>query len=133
MLAADSRVTLTGRPPNSNLQIQSHYDNATKLLKAGGQDWVGAVTYGLGALGGREPRTAHSYLPEFETELAKEGRLSVEDFAGKLGDFFQHRWNAANTPDEADPMFFLVGGFDEGEAYGRVFELSIPTAPTHGK
>jgi len=73
---------------------------------------------------------AHSYLPEFETELATQKRLSVEGFASKLGYFFQHHWNASNTPAEAEPMKFLVGGFDAGDAYGRVFELAIPTSPT---
>ncbi len=26
-------------------------------------------------------------------------------------------------------MIFLIGGFDEGEPYGKVFEVSIPGAP----
>ena len=128
VLAADSRVTLTGQA-GSDLLIQAHYDNATKLLKVKDHDHVGAVTYGLGALGGRQPRTAHSYLPEFETELATEVRLSVEEFATRMGDFFRRQWSAANTPTEADAMVFLVGGFDEGDAYGRVFEVSIPNSP----
>jgi len=46
-----------------------------------------------------------------------------------LGDFFGRQWSEANTPAEADAMVFLVGGFDEGEAYGRVFEVSIPHSP----
>ena len=129
VLAADSRVTLTGQAPGSNLLVQAHYDNATKLLKVKDHNNVGAVTYGLGALGGRQPRTAHSYLPEFETELATERHLSVETFATKLSHFFQYQWEATNTPAEADAMVFLIGGFDEGEAYGRVFEVSIPNAP----
>ena len=129
VLAADSRVTLTGEAPGSNLLVQAHYDSATKLLKVKDHDNVGAVTYGLGALGGRQPRTAHSYLPEFETELATETRLSVREFASRLGDFFRRQWSAANTPAEADAMVFLVGGFDEGDAYGRVFEVSIPNSP----
>jgi hypothetical protein len=130
VLAADSRVTLTGQQPGSNLLFQAHYDNATKLLEVKGQDFVGAVTYGLGALGDREPRTAHSYIPEFETELADEKRLPVEEFAAKLGAFFLRQWNDSNTPAGFDPMIFLVGGFDEGEAYGRVFEVTIPASPT---
>ena len=129
VLAADSRVTLSGPLPGTNLLGQSHYDNATKLLKVKEHDNVGAVTYGLGALGGRQPRTAHSYLLEFEAEVATEPRLSVEGFATRLGDFFRGRWSAANTPAEADAMVFLVGGFDEGAAYGRVFEVSIPNSP----
>lgn len=130
VLAADSRVTLMSQVAGSNTVVQAHYDNATKLLKVKGQDYVGAITYGLGALGDKEPRTAHSYLPEFETDLATENRLSVEEFATKLGDFFQQQWTATNTPAQADPMVFLVGGFDEGDAYGRVFEVVIPASPT---
>src|SRR5215210_5425740 len=42
VLAADSRVTLTGEVPGSNLLVQSHYDNATKLLKVKDHDNVGA-------------------------------------------------------------------------------------------
>ena len=26
-------------------------------------------------------------------------------------------------------MVFLVGGFDEGDAYGRVFEVEVPNSP----
>jgi hypothetical protein len=119
---------LTGQA-ESDLLIQAHYDNATKLLKVKNHEHVGAVTYGLGALGGRQPRTAHSYLPEFEKELATEVRLSVEEFATRMGDFFRRQWSAANTPAEADAIMFLVGGFDEGDAYGRVFQVSIPNSP----
>ncbi len=128
VLAADSRVTLTAQLPG-NQMIPAYYDNATKLLKVKSQDYVGAVTYGAGALGATEPRTAHSYLPEFENELAGEDRLSVKEFATRLGDFFLRQWTATGTPANADPMVFLVGGFDEGDAYGRVFELSVPNSP----
>ena len=63
--------------------IPATYNNAQKLLKVQGQDFVGAVTFGVGAFGLKEPRTAHSYLPEFESELTKDAgaekakRLSV--------------------------------------------------------
>jgi hypothetical protein len=130
VLAADSRVTLTGQLPNGN-HVQAHYDNAIKLLKVKSQNFVGAVTYGLGALGDQQPRTAHSYLPEFENELATEReRLLVEEFAARLGDFFHRQWVDANTPPGAEPMYFLVGGFDEGDAYGRVFEVGVPNSLT---
>lgn len=125
VLAADSRVTLTATLPDGTL-LPASFDNATKLLKAEGQDYVAAVTYGAGALGQREPRTAHSYLPEFEAELENESRLSVEAFATKLGEFFKTQWDATSMPADADPMFFLVGGFDEDATYGRVFELNVP-------
>jgi hypothetical protein len=32
-------------------------------------------------------------------------------------------------PPNADPMILLTAGFDEGDAYGRVFQVSIPNAP----
>lgn len=128
VLAADSRVTLTARLPD-NTSIPASYDNATKLLRVKGQDHVGVVTFGQGVLGQVETRTAHSYLPEFEAELADEPRLTVEEFARRLGAFFLGRWNASSMPAAAEPMIFLVGGFDPGAVYGRVFEVAVPTRP----
>ena len=132
VLAADSRVTLTAQPTGTNTMLQVHYDNATKLLKVGGQNYVGAVTYGVGALGTTQPRTAHSYIPEFEQELAGEVRLSVEEFAGNLGDFFQRQWKATMPPNipASDTMVFLVGGYDKDAAYGRVCQVVIHSDPT---
>src|ERR1043166_7161045 len=98
VLAADSRVTLTVQQPTpvagQIVLLPATFDNATKLLKVKGQEHVAAVTYGVGALGQAEPRTAHSYLPEFETELAVADvqRLGVQDFAQRLSDFFMQKW-----------------------------------------
>jgi hypothetical protein len=132
VVAADSRVTLMATLPNNQL-LPAYYDNATKLLRVGGQDYIGVVTYGQGAIGQNEPRTAQSYVPEFEVELAQAPvgnvRLSVEDFAQRLSDFFVQRWQAANMPANSDPMIFLVAGFDDGAAYGRVFQVVVPNAP----
>ena len=129
VLAADSRVTLTGQLP-TGVMIQSSYDNATKLLRVKGQDFVGVVTFGAGAIGQSEPRTAHSFLPEFEAEVAHEGRLPVELFAQRLSDYFTARWADAGMPVESDPMVFIVGGYDEPDAvYGRIFEFSVPSSP----
>jgi hypothetical protein len=130
VLAADSRVTIFAqnqRPDGVTVVLPATYDNATKLLSVKGQDFIGAVTYGAGAIGQNEPRTAHSYMPEFEVELAKDKRLSVEDFAKKLSAFFLRQWNAAKMPAAADNMVFLVGGYDENAPYGRVFEIFIPS------
>jgi hypothetical protein len=134
VLAADSRVTLTGQIqlPNQPLTLfPSTYDNATKLLRVKGQDYVGAVTYGMGAIGLTEPRTAYSYIPEFEQELKGTGRLSVKDFADKLSKFFLDKWNAQKMPTvPGQDMVFIVGGYDEGASYGRVFDILIPSRPT---
>ena len=131
VLAADSRVTLTvkhqlGPDSADTFLIPATYDNATKLLKINGHDYVAAVTYGAGAIGNPEPRTAHSLLPEFQVE----GRPSVVKFAESLSTFFMEQW-AEKMPSDyrGDPMFFMVGGYDEGKPYGRVFQFVVPTAP----
>lgn len=101
------------------------------------------MTYGVGAIGQKQPRTAHSFIPEFEAELNKKapdketangndsGRIPVKDFAQALSDFFMRQWKQ-HMPENVRPgndMAFLVGGYDEGEPYGRVFELFVPSKP----
>ncbi len=147
VLAADSRVTLmaTGQraqpgqaaqpsqQPLVQVQIPVTYDNATKLLRVEVQKHVGAVTYGVGAIGATSPRTAHSYMPEFEAKLARDGvedGISVSDFAGRLSEFFMERWQEAGMPTTPNQdMIFLVGGYDVDAAYGRVYEVKIPSRP----
>lgn len=153
VLAADSRVTLLAMmqpgpqapgpqapgaqaPGVQATAIPATFDNATKLLRVAGQKFVGAVTYGVGALGQLQPRTAHSFLPEFEAELAKKHgqgtRLPVQSFAQELSDFFLRHWQSQGMPMHPPPgndMVFLVGGYDKDEPYGRVFEIYIPTRP----
>ncbi len=140
VLAADSRVTLFNQlPPNPAMAnqvvvIPANFDNATKLLRVLGQKDVGAVTYGLGAFITPDgPRTMHSFIPEFEEELkgAGVGRLSVGDFAQRLSEFFLNKWNTlVNRPANAgENINFLVGGYDDGAAYGRGFAFDIPNQP----
>lgn len=133
VLAADSRVTLTAQMQQPNqppMLLPSTYDNATKLLKVNCQSHVGAVTYGVGAIGQSEPRTAHSYVPEFEQELTKSKRLSVQEFSNKLSKFFLQKWQDQKMPNvKGQDMIFLVGGYDEGATYGGVFEFYIPSRP----
>lgn len=137
VLAADSRVTLNAEtPPAVDGKIRvftSTFDNATKLLRVNRQTHVGAVTYGLGALGQTEPRTAHSFLPEFEAALIakhQERRLSVEEFSKELSDFFMAQWQQRMPKDySGEPLIFLIGGYDENAPYGRVFQVTIPYIP----
>ena len=135
VLAADSRVTLTVEMQRGGekMMLPATYDNATKLLQLSGIRNVGVVTYGIGAIGQKEPRTAHSFLPELEEALSKEkiGQLSVEDFAKRFSDFFMAQWNAKMPAEYSGPdMVFLIGGFDEGAAYGKVYKVAIPSNPT---
>jgi hypothetical protein len=134
VLAADSRVTLFNQlrlPTGQQTTVPASFDNATKLLRVKDQDYVAAVTYGAGAIGQQQPRTAHSFLPEFEQELGSK-RLSVEEFARKLGAFFLRQWREGGMPVPAPvgvDMVFLVGGYDKDAAYGRVFEIHVPSSP----
>lgn len=135
VLAADSRVTLNTEMPSgaNKIILPSTFDNATKLLRFQNHNYVGCVTYGLGAIGQREPRTAHSFLPEFESELNQSGeaRYSIIEFADKLGKFFSKQWIENNMPSEASEnnMIFLVAGFDKDTPYGKVYQINIPSSP----
>lgn len=139
VLAADSRVTLNAQQLQPNgpvLILPATFDNATKLLRVKGQDYVGAVTYGVGAIG-QPPRTAHSFLPELEAAITTASgghRLSVENFARELSRFFVDQWTALmGGAQNVGDMIFLIGGYDEGAPYGRVFEFAIPNRPAPGE
>lgn len=146
VLAADSRVTLTlqqaGPEGSPTTLIPCTFDNATKLLRVDGCPNVGVVTYGLGAVGNFKPRTAHSYISEFEEEIERDRaekkypqgkNYTTEEFANKLSDFFAKRWLENKMPPaekyQGPAMIFLIAGFDEGVPYGKVFEVQIPNIP----
>ena len=134
VLAADSRVTLTGTKQTGN-QVEvthSYYDNATKLFNVNGQKDIGVVTYGTGVILSQGiPRTVHSYLPEFESQLARRGaeRIDVDIFASRLGKFFLRKWKEAGMPEQSEPMIFLVGGYNENIPFGKLYQVSIPASP----
>jgi len=126
VLSAESRVTLTATPA-TGAPIHVSFDNATKLFGfSRPHDYVGIVTYGLAAIG---LRTAHSFLPEFEATL-QTVRLSIEDFAKNLSDFYLSQWNISPPPNyTGPPMTFLVAGYDDNQPYGRVYQFDIPNSP----
>jgi hypothetical protein len=72
-------------------------------------------------------------MPEFDSEIGKTGagRMTVTDFAKRLSDFFLKQWNAAKMPvNGAEDMIFLVAGYDdENAAYGRIYEVRVPSKP----
>jgi hypothetical protein len=140
VLAADSRVTLFGQlpgaAPGQQMIIPATFDNASKILRTQCQKYVAAVTFGAGAIGQTEPRTASSFMPEFEAVIANDGRLSVEDFATRLGAFFLKQWHAMKmpaTPSINDNMVFLVGGYDQDKPYGDLYSVYVPSSPTPTK
>ena len=116
--------------------IPATFDNASKILRTQCQKYVAAVTFGAGAIGQTEPRTASSFMPEFEAVIANDGRLSVEDFATRLGAFFLKQWHAMKmpaTPSINDNMVFLVGGYDQDKPYGDLYSVYVPSSPTPTK
>lgn len=90
--------------------------------------------YGTAAIGS-PPRTIHGFLPEFEERLgakySADQRGTVADIARELGEFYAEQWHQLGMPNPGnglDPMVFLTAGFNEGEAYGRMYEVVVPTA-----
>jgi hypothetical protein len=128
VLAAESRVTLGAQVGNQ--QIPVTFDNATKLLSFSDPNTtVGVVTYGQAVIGQKEPRTAASFIPEFEASLPKE-RLTVTQFAEKISEFFLNQWQQNMPKDDKIPnMTFVVAGFNPDDVYGQVFLIEIPRVP----
>jgi hypothetical protein len=129
VLAAESRVTLQVKQQTGEI-ISVNFDNAQKVLKFSGSHLhVGAVTFGAGGIG---LRSASSFMPEFESTLDIR-RPKVFDFAKKLSSFYSGQWNTwkETAPNEykGPPMSFVVGGYNEAEPYGRVYQFDIPSAP----
>ena len=84
VLAAESRVTLTVNGQNGQPSHMVNFDNATKLFSfKAPHNHIGVVTYGQAAIG---QRTAHSFVPEFESTLPEE-RLTVAEMAQRISDF----------------------------------------------
>lgn len=143
VLAADSRVTLTGQKKQNggqSLLVPATFDNATKLLLFSGESHchVAAVTYGVGALGQVSPRTAQSFMSEFDDHLDDtfEKRATVSEYANEISKFFMEQWNDTDMPPAKEwiarnqpGMTFLVAGFDKDDLYGKVFEVVVPNAP----
>lgn len=129
VLAVDSRVTvpIVTQQGTTSTIIPATYDNATKLLKLQKQTNVGAITFGNAVFDIHQPRTVHSFLQEFDATLPDQ-RLSVEDFATRLGQFYLERWNAG-PQIQGEATGFLVGGYDEGQPYGRLYTVSVPDHP----
>ncbi len=135
VLASESRVTMSTviKTDQGVINTPVFFDNATKLISfSAPNDCVGVVTYGQAIIGQKTPRTAASYVPEFESTLPKE-RLSVEDFAKRISEFYLKQWEKNMPPVEKlgkiPNMTFVVAGFDENEVLGKVFVIDIPRKP----
>ncbi len=119
--------------PQGTKQMPVYFDNATKLFSFSEPNTsVGVVTYGQAVIGQQTPRTAASFLPEFESGLPKK-RLTVLEFAEKVSEFYLKQWQLAMPPDDQianiPNMTFVVAGFNPDDVYGQVFIVEIPRAP----
>lgn len=135
VLAAESRITIGAqiKTPMGVQNIPVYFDNATKLLSFSSPNTtVGVVTYGQAVIGQQNPRTAASFISEFEASLPKE-RLSVLDFAKKISEFYLEQWRSYMPPDDKianiPNMTFVIAGYNHDEVYGQVFLVEIPRAP----
>jgi len=127
VFAAESRVTLEVHKKGSTNGIFNNFDNATKLFSfSQPHHHIGVVTYGQAAIG---QRTAHSFLPEFESTLSNKLN-SVLDYANSISTFFLQQWKKVMpTPYKGPDMTFIVGGFNAGEPHGRVYLINLPSNP----
>lgn len=139
VLAADSRLTLEAQNIQRSMVIPVTFDNASKLLSFSGLDsdlgdphrYVAVITYGQAVIGTdiNDLRTAHSYVPELVGKLG-DVRLTTAGYAEVISEFFMEQWNDKMPADhKGGPMTFVVGGIDEGEAYGKIFLFTIPNEP----
>ncbi|MBN1778126.1 MAG: hypothetical protein JW811_08405 [Clostridiales bacterium] len=133
VLAAESRITMgvTMNKNTSPVNTHCYFDNATKLMSfSAPNQCVGVVTYGQAVFGGANPRTAASYIPEFESTLPEE-RLTVEDFAKEVSRFYLKQWNEVRPPMPANTpsMSFVIAGFNENDVLGRIYVVEIPRKP----
>jgi len=128
VIASESRLTL-GAQLQDGTQFPVSYDTATKILHFTGKKhrFVGAVTYGAATIG---PRSPHSFLPELELEekLKTGERMTIEEYAKLLSDFFYSRWQEVNPAGYIGPqMTFVVAGYNEAKPYGEIYVVDIPS------
>lgn len=134
VLAADSRVTVRGErslPQGEPQTVTVNYDNAKKVISFSDEEHshVAAITFGEALIGQRTP---HSFVPELEENELGEERLDTAGYARQLSEFYADEWRDRMPADqeyEGPGMSFVVAGYDDGEAYGRVFSFNIPQAP----
>jgi hypothetical protein len=122
VVAAESRVTLTWTNP-AGVTLPITFDNATKVLHfRAPHDFIGVVTWGAASINWR---TAHSFVTELEALLGST-RLTVKDYCTRIAEFLRDQWNAHDPNYAGDPMVLTVAGYNAGQPYGEVWQVSVP-------
>lgn len=131
VFAAESRVTLEWKRDPTDKGTLCDFDTANKLLTfRQPYNFVGAVTFGRGAIGNR---TAYSYIPDIEASLPQDP-VPVQQFAKHLYEFFMEKWpypvsweGGREEKPDIDQMKFIVGGYaGEHDPIAEAYEIWIP-------
>lgn len=125
ILASESRITLAASI--SSERLPTYYDHALKLYKFNDHNkWVGAVTYGTGQIGSR---ATYNIMQDVIGSLG-DSRLNVEDIANRISTYFMDIWKSSMPQDSEEPdISFLIGGYDEGDIFSKIFKVEIPHYP----
>lgn len=97
------------------------FDNATTLLTFS-PPYTSMAAVFVGSLKGPSSSYA-SFIPAFEAELPRR-KLTVVEFAKRLGDFFSTRTN--EEPKGGPTVRGFVCGFDDGDLFGRAYFVQLP-------
>jgi len=121
VMGTDSRVTTTGP------EGKTREDAYPKLVQYGRLP-VGMAMVGAGSYGGRDFR---SLVAETHRAACPDGKTfgNVESVARAFADIAGGiaRESGARGPDgKTVPMTVLVGGFSPGEAFGELWEVTLP-------
>ena len=142
VLAADSRITLTTKQSDTGETFVANFDNATKLFGIDKHPNIGILTHGNNIIGLSNPRGIHGFMGEFEALLGRpantvnrgqsrpsnRSQATVIDIARRLGRFYKEKWDDGAMPEDALPVGFLIAGLDADEAYGKIYEISVPSS-----
>jgi hypothetical protein len=122
ILAADSRTTVMRPDGLGGFRPRIASDNAEKVFDVCGG--YGVATFGDAFIG---TQTIAGLMVEFEATVDGE-ELPVEQFAARLGEFFDRRYRAEREvgEDEIGNLGFLVAGYD-GQGVGHIHEVLVPT------
>ena len=124
VLAAESRTSSLLELQGFGQMPMPRDDDAEKLFRFKQPNTaIGVVVHGTGAI---DDKPVSSFMPDFEATLPEQ-RLSVQDFAQRLSDFFMQQWRSMMPTDYQGPdTSFIVAGIDPGWPKRKVLSFDIP-------
>jgi hypothetical protein len=123
VLAADSMTTVT-IPTDEGPQFVKAFENGRKLYHMRDLP-IGAVTYGLGNIGGRSMEgLVLDACKEMPSEVQAVGDVAAS-LCGYLHDVYETQFEGLETEQKPE-CGFLVGGYSPDEPFARLFEFGFP-------